>query len=173
MIGGSLGAQALNRTVPGALALLTTDICPEIRHQTGRKEVEQTKAVYDDHNIVAEVTPFIDDMAAAYKWADLVVCRAGALTISELCMAGLGAILVPYPHAVDDHQTRNASMMTEAGAAWLLPQSDLNPQTLAEMLTPLLKKPDRISVLARAARKLAKPNATESVVTECRKACYG
>lgn len=117
--------------------------------------------------MAARVSPFIEDMSEAYLWADLVVCRAGALTISELCVVGLGAVLVPYPHAVDDHQTLNARFMVDAGAARLLPQSQMSPQSLVDVLAPLLAQPERIRQLGDAARKLARPEATEQVVAVC------
>ena len=127
---------------------------------------------YQEKGVEARVSEFIDDMAEAYRWADFVICRAGALTISELCVAGIGAILVPYPHAVDDHQTLNAEYMTKGGAAWMLPQKDLTEETLSEILAPLFSKPERISILSDAARKLAKADATENVASECRRVCY-
>lgn len=167
VLGGSLGAESLNIAVPGALALLPLQHRPEVWHQTGANNFESARQRYDSSRVDAQVSPYIDDMAAAYAWADFVVCRAGALTISELCSVGLGAILVPYPHAVDDHQTRNAQFMVDAGAAWILPQSQLNPSALAEILEPLLARPERITRLGLAARKMARPDATEKVVQIC------
>lgn len=172
VLGGSLGAAKLNEVVPRAMKTLHGDIRPEIWHQTGRNKSEGVQAVYQENGIDARVNEYIEDMAEAYKWADFVICRAGALTISELCVAGLGAILVPYPYAVDDHQTLNAEYMTKGGAAWLLDQSDLNETTLSEVLVPLFSKPERISILSEAARKLAKADATDMVATECRRVCY-
>lgn len=172
ILGGSLGAARLNEVLPGAVASLQASLRPEIWHQTGKGKAEGIKQRYQDSGIDARVSEFIDDMADAYRWADFVICRAGALTISELCVAGLGAILVPYPHAVDDHQTLNAEYMTTAGAAWLLPQSDLSETTLSEILLPLFSKPERISILSEAAHKLAKADATEKVASECRRVCY-
>jgi UDP-N-acetylglucosamine--N-acetylmuramyl-(pentapeptide) pyrophosphoryl-undecaprenol N-acetylglucosamine transferase len=172
VLGGSLGAAKLNEVVPAAMSTLHNSIQPEIWHQTGRNKSQGVAAQYEKFGIVARVSEFIDDMAEAYKWADFVICRAGALTISELCVAGLGAILVPYPYAVDDHQTLNAQYMTKGGAAWLLDQSELNEKNLSEVLTPLFSKPERISILSEAARKLAKADATEIVATECRRVCY-
>ena len=116
IIGGSLGAQALNETVPAALARLGAAQRPEVRHQAGRGKAAATEAAYQALAVAAEVSEFVDDMAAAYAWADLVICRAGALTVSELMAAGLPAILVPFPFAVDDHQTVNARFLTDAGA---------------------------------------------------------
>jgi UDP-N-acetylglucosamine--N-acetylmuramyl-(pentapeptide) pyrophosphoryl-undecaprenol N-acetylglucosamine transferase len=172
VLGGSLGAAKLNEVVPGAMGSLGESIRPEIWHQTGRNKSEGVSTHYKQSKVEARVSEFIDDMAEAYKWADFVICRAGALTISELCVAGLGAILVPYPYAVDDHQTLNAEYMTKGGAAWLLDQSDLNEAMLSEILLPLFSKPERISILSEAAKKLAKADATEIVASECRRVCY-
>jgi len=172
ILGGSLGAQSLNETLPDALQLMRQELRPAIWHQTGKAKDTPVKAAYEAHGIDAKVTEFITDMAEAYRWADFVICRAGALTISELCVAGLGAILIPYPFAVDDHQTKNAEFMVEGGAAWLLPQSELRPEVLAEMLSPLFAKRERIAILSEAARKLAKVDATERVSDECRRVCY-
>jgi len=172
VLGGSLGAASLNEIIPASIGLLNEETRPEVWHQTGRNKSDGVKDRYHQAGVEVKVSEFIVDMAEAYKWADFVICRAGALTISELCIAGLGAILVPYPYAVDDHQTLNASVMTKSGAAWLLPQSDLNAKTLAEMLMPLLTKRERISILSEAAHKLAKADATEKVVHECRRVCY-
>lgn len=171
VLGGSLGALRLNECVPEAIAKLAEAERPEIRHQSGKRHYEITQSAYEKHSVNATVHPYIEDMAEAYKWADFVICRAGALTISELCAAGLGAILVPFPHAVDDHQTLNARWMEKAGAAWLLPQDDLNSETLAEMLRPLILKRKRIAILSEAAHKLAQPEATEKVAAECRRLC--
>lgn len=167
ILGGSLGAESLNICVPEALACLSAELRPEVWHQTGEKNFEITQKRYEDSGVVGKVIPYIDDMAQAYSWADFVICRAGALTVSELCTVGLGAILVPYPHAVDDHQTRNAQFMVDAGAAWLLPQTQLNPKALAEILEPLLARPERITRLGQAARKIARPEATDKVVQVC------
>lgn len=172
ILGGSLGAARLNEVVPHALASLAEEIRPEVRHQTGRGKDAAALEHYQEAGVQADVREFIDDMADAYRWADLVVCRAGALTVSELCAAGRGAILVPYPFAVDDHQTLNAKSMVDAGAAWSVPQSQLEPESLAEILTPLLRKPERIERLAEAARGIAKPEAAEDVASECRSLAY-
>jgi len=172
VLGGSLGALGLNQGVPAALARVHKSIRPNVWHQTGKNKAQETKAVYESHGVNVKISDFIEDMAEAYQWADFVICRAGALTISELCTVGLGAILVPYPFAVDDHQTKNASSMAESGAAWVLPQSDITAESLAEILTPLLSKRERISILSEAAHKLGQPDATNKVVAECRSACY-
>lgn len=172
ILGGSLGAQSLNEIIPESMSLLDTRIRPSIWHQTGKNKAKSVNSAYKALNIEAKVSEFIDDMASAYKWADFVICRAGALTISELCVAGLGSILVPYPHAVDDHQTKNADFLVKGGAAWLLAQKDLNKTVLAEILQPLLAKRERINILSQAAHKLAQVDATESVANECRRVSY-
>jgi UDP-N-acetylglucosamine--N-acetylmuramyl-(pentapeptide) pyrophosphoryl-undecaprenol N-acetylglucosamine transferase len=172
ILGGSLGAQSLNEVVPKALGLLEQDIKPSVWHQTGKNKAKDVSCAYKAFNIDATVTEFIEDMAQAYKWADFVICRAGALTISELCVAGLGAILIPYPYAVDDHQTKNAEYLVKGGAAWLLDEKDLSPSVLSEVLQPLLVKRERINILSEAAHKLAQVDATENVANECRRVSY-
>ncbi|EGW54665.1 UDP-N-acetylglucosamine--N-acetylmuramyl-(pentapeptide) pyrophosphoryl-undecaprenol N-acetylglucosamine transferase [endosymbiont of Tevnia jerichonana (vent Tica)] len=167
VLGGSLGAQALNETVPKALALLEPAQRPQVRHQAGERNFVVAQQAYRDLGISAEVKPFEEDMAAAYGWADLVICRAGALTISELAAAGLGAILVPYPHAVDDHQTRNAAFLVNAGAAQLLPQSELDAADLADRLSRLSADRGELMKMAGAARALAQPDAAERVGRAC------
>lgn len=167
--GGSQGARALNELLPAALARLTPALVPEVRHQSGVAEVDVTRERYRTAAIEAEVTPFIDDMAEAYAWADLVVCRAGALTVSELAAAGLGAILVPFPHAVDDHQTANARVLEHAGAAVVLQESDLDAQSLAEVLEPLLRDRRETLEMARAARTVAVTGSAQRVAEACLK----
>lgn len=165
--GGSQGAQALNRAVPRALALLNPDERPVVRHQSGVRDAESTGAAYRELGIDAEVSAFIEDMAEAYAWADLVVCRSGALTVSELAAAGLGAVLVPFPFAVDDHQSRNAEFLAESGAATIIPESQLNPDSLAGALRGLLKDREKMVEMAIAARSLAVPDAAERVARLC------
>ena len=167
VVGGSLGARALNETLPLALALLPEQARPQVRHQTGEQTLELARAAYAQAGVQAEVTAFIGDMAAAYAWADLAVCRAGALTVSELAAAGLGAILVPYPHAVDDHQVGNARYLTEVGAARLIIQRDLNPAGLAALLAELLADRPTLLAMAEAARTRANPNAVGQIATAC------
>ncbi|TCS71034.1 UDP-N-acetylglucosamine-N-acetylmuramylpentapeptide N-acetylglucosamine transferase [Sulfuritortus calidifontis] len=166
VVGGSLGAAALNDTVPKALALLPAAQRPVVRHQAGAKHIEQLQANYAAAGVAAECLAFIDDMAAAYGWADLVICRAGALTVAEVAAAGVAAAFVPFPHAVDDHQSANARFLSEREAAWLLPQKELTPAGLAQWLGGL----DRAALQARAikARALAKPDATERVADVCK-----
>ncbi len=173
VVGGSLGAQVFNLQVPEALSLLSEGERPQVRHQCGEKNFEDTRAAYEQYGVDARVEPFIKDMAEAYTWADLVVCRAGALTVSELCAAGIGAVLVPFPHAVDDHQTRNAQQMVAAEAALLIPQPQLTPAVLAETLGSLAQDRGRIMTMAKAARTLARPDATERVVNYCLEAANG
>ena len=174
VVGGSLGALALNQILPAAVANFDTAHRPHIWHQTGAGKCATTQADYDMLGIEAEVVEFIEDMDAAYAWADLVICRAGALTISELAMAGLGAILVPYPHAVDDHQTANADFLVRAGAAKLLPQAQMSADSLFEILSELMKKGRRgLLKIALAARGAAMPDATRLVAERCLEAAHG
>jgi UDP-N-acetylglucosamine--N-acetylmuramyl-(pentapeptide) pyrophosphoryl-undecaprenol N-acetylglucosamine transferase len=171
VVGGSLGAMAFNETLPRALALLPAEQRPLVRHQSGRRHLEQVQRCYQDAGVAAELLPFIDDMAAAYDWSDMVLCRAGALTVSELAAAGAAAVLVPYPHAVDDHQTRNAAFLVDAGAALLLPQHDMSAENLAVLLQGFCADPQvgrtALCTMAQAARRLAQPEATASVAEAC------
>lgn len=167
VVGGSQGARALNQLVPQALALLRHDERPEVWHQAGGQLHEATAVAYQDAGVEARLTPFIEDMAEAYGWADLVVCRAGALTIAELAAAGVGALLVPFPFAVDDHQTANGCFLTQNGAARLVQQADLTAERLAAMLRDLLKDRARLLRMAEAARILAKIEAAEQVALAC------
>ncbi len=164
VIGGSLGAQALNEIVPQGLARLNADEQPQIVHQAGEKHLEALKANYAAVGVQAHCVSFIEDMAGAYEWADLVICRAGALTIAELAAAGVASILVPFPHAVDDHQTGNARFLVNVGGAFLLPQTELTPDSIA-----LIRNYSRSQLLemAEKARSLAKPDATEEVANLC------
>lgn len=164
IIGGSLGAQVLNEMVPQAMALLAADEQPQIVHQAGEKHIEALKANYVAAGVQAHCVSFIEDMAGAYEWADLVICRSGALTVAELAAAGVASILVPFPHAVDDHQTSNAKFLVNVGGAFLLPQTELTPEALA-----LIRNYSRGQLLemAEKARSLAKPDATEEVANIC------
>jgi UDP-N-acetylglucosamine--N-acetylmuramyl-(pentapeptide) pyrophosphoryl-undecaprenol N-acetylglucosamine transferase len=164
VIGGSLGAQTLNEMVPQGMALLAASEQPQIVHQAGAKHLEALKASYAAAGVRANCVAFIEDMAGAYEWADLVICRAGALTVAELAAAGVASILVPFPHAVDDHQTSNARFLTRVGAAFLLPQAELTPEAIA-----LIRNYSRGQLLemAQKARSLAKPDATDEVVNLC------
>lgn len=174
VIGGSLGAQALNESLPRAIAVLATQERPLVWHQTGTSKFAETQALYASLQVDAKVAPFIDDMAEAYAWADLVICRAGALTLAELCAAGLGSILVPFPYAVDDHQTRNAQQLVKAGAAILIPQSELTVEKLSGVLKEIIGKGrEHIIRMAQAARELAMPNADKQVADLCLEAAHG
>ncbi|WP_372987208.1 undecaprenyldiphospho-muramoylpentapeptide beta-N-acetylglucosaminyltransferase [Marinobacter sp.] len=173
VVGGSLGARVFNQQLPEALALIPEVDRPEVRHQCGEKNLDEAKAAYEAQGVAASIEPFIRDMAEAYSWADVVICRSGALTVSELCAAGIGAVLVPFPHAVDDHQTANAKQMVDAKAGVLIPQSKLTPAILAETLQDLAKDRTRVMNMAKAARTLARPDATERVVNYCLEAANG
>lgn len=173
ILGGSLGAKRLNEALPEALAALGADCAVRIRHQCGPRHLAATRAAYQTRRLEAGISAFIEDMAAAYAWADLVVCRAGALTISELAAAGVGAVLIPFPHAVDDHQTENARHLTAAGAALLLPEAELNPARLATLLRTLFAAPERLRRMAGKARALARPEAAERVARRCAEAAHG
>jgi UDP-N-acetylglucosamine--N-acetylmuramyl-(pentapeptide) pyrophosphoryl-undecaprenol N-acetylglucosamine transferase len=169
IIGGSLGAQALNKTVPLALSLLDQESRPEVRHQAGKGKDETTQADYTVANVEATVTPFIEDMAEAYEWADLIICRAGALTIAEIAVAGLASILVPYPYAVDDHQTENAAYLADNNAAILMPQTEFNKESGYQVLQSLLSDREKLLSMSMKARALAKPTATAEVAAICAK----
>jgi UDP-N-acetylglucosamine--N-acetylmuramyl-(pentapeptide) pyrophosphoryl-undecaprenol N-acetylglucosamine transferase len=152
IFGGSQGAQRLNSVVPQALAGISSENRPLIRHQTGERGLEAARAAYAHAQIEAEVLPFIDDMAEAYAWADLAVCRAGAMTVTELQAAGLGAIFVPLPVATDDHQTQNAEVMVRSGAGRVIQERDLNPERLGEAIGELIVNRGRLLKMAEAAR---------------------
>ncbi len=163
VVGGSLGAQALNEAVPRALALLADK--PMVVHQSGEKHLDALRANYAAAGVQGELVAFIDDMARRYAEADLVICRAGAVTVAELSAAGMASVLVPFPHAVDDHQTANARFLAERGAAILLPQNELTPDRLAKLIGNV----DRPALLemARTARALGKPDAARRVARRC------
>ncbi len=165
VVGGSLGAKALNDIVPKALALIPADERPRVVHQSGAKQIDELRANYAAAGVQADLTPFIEDTASAFAEADLVLCRAGASTVTELAAVGAAAVFVPFPYAVDDHQTTNAKFLVDAGAGWLVPQRDLTPESLAALLRGL----DRRALLQRAvaARKMAKTQATEQMVAAC------
>jgi UDP-N-acetylglucosamine--N-acetylmuramyl-(pentapeptide) pyrophosphoryl-undecaprenol N-acetylglucosamine transferase len=167
VLGGSLGARALNLAVPQALAQLTPEQRPDVLHQSGNRGLDEAREAYAKAGVEAQVVPFIDDMAASYGWADLAVCRAGALTLAELTAAGLGAVLVPFPHAVDDHQTHNAEVLVVAGAAVVIQERDLDVQNLAQRLESLLGNRTQLLAMAEAARTLAKPDAADVIARAC------
>ncbi|ART81195.1 undecaprenyldiphospho-muramoylpentapeptide beta-N-acetylglucosaminyltransferase [Oceanisphaera avium] len=163
VVGGSLGAKVLNEVVPLAVARAGNVI---VRHQTGKGNSEAVRAHYQDLGLVAHVSDFIQDMASAYASADIVVCRAGALTVSEIAAAGVGAIFVPLPHAVDDHQTKNAGVLAHSGAAILVAQTELTPDFLAEQLHQLSHNRARLLSMAQQARALAITDAAERVTAQ-------
>lgn len=165
VVGGSLGAKALNEIVPAALSKVRHPL--EIRHQTGEAMWAETRARYDALSLTAEVTAFVQDMAEAYGWAHLAICRSGAMTVSELAAAGLPAVLVPYPHAIDDHQTANAQFLAEAGAAALMPQSRLTAEGLASVIHEWLQSPGALDEMSRHAHRLATPEAASMVANLC------
>ncbi len=164
VIGGSLGAAALNEMVPQGMSQLNEDELPQIVHQAGEKHLEALKANYAAVGVTAHCVSFIEDMAGAYEWADIVICRAGALTVAELAAVGVPSILVPFPHAVDDHQTGNAKFLVNVGGAFLLPQTELTADAIA-----LVRNYSRAQLLEMAtqARSQAKPDATADVATIC------
>lgn len=170
VVGGSLGARAINLAMPEVIKLLGTDKL-DVWHQTGKKLLAETQAAYKKAGIDldkdARVAPFIDDMAEAYTWADVVLCRSGALTISELAAVGVGSILVPFPHAVDDHQTKNASYLVDAGAAKLLPQPRLNAENIKNELSILLQDRSAILAMAEAAYSVRQTDSVDQVLKHC------
>lgn len=165
VVGGSLGARALNDIVPQALALIPADQRPQVLHQSGAQQIEALRANYAAAGVEATLTPFIDDTAQAFADADVIVCRAGASTVTEIAAVGAAAVFVPFPHAVDDHQTRNARFIVDAGGGWLLAQREMN----AEMLSNMLLNMQRSELLARAeqAKNMQKIEATAAVVRAC------
>jgi UDP-N-acetylglucosamine--N-acetylmuramyl-(pentapeptide) pyrophosphoryl-undecaprenol N-acetylglucosamine transferase len=174
VLGGSLGAQAINELLPRALVLLSADERPDVLHQAGEKHAEKTTAAYLAAGLITsetthsvDVVPFIREMDKAYSSADLVLCRAGALTVAELCAVGLGAILVPFPYAVDDHQTANGNIMVEQGAAKLIQQKDLTAEKLAGLLREFALSKDKCLTMAKAAYAIRRVDATDKVVLAC------
>ena len=167
VVGGSRGARALNEQVPVVLAALAGRYPLSVLHQCGCDEVDATRQRYAALGEQAEVRPFIDDMCAAYRDADLCICRAGAMTVAELAAAGRPAVLVPYPHAVDDHQSANARYLSDSGGAVLLPQPELERGALKAILEPLLQSPARLAEMGRSALALGRPAATAEVAAAC------
>ncbi|WP_301102890.1 undecaprenyldiphospho-muramoylpentapeptide beta-N-acetylglucosaminyltransferase [Propionivibrio sp.] len=168
VLGGSLGAAAINEMVPKGLGLLPEKERPQVVHQSGEKHLEQLRNNYQAAGVRADCVPFIEDMAGAYAWADLVLCRAGALTVAELAAVGVASILVPYPNAVDDHQTANAKFLANAGGAILLPQNEMTPESVS-----LIRNYTRgqLFQMAERARSLAKPEAAAEVAALCEELC--
>ncbi|MEI6802316.1 MAG: undecaprenyldiphospho-muramoylpentapeptide beta-N-acetylglucosaminyltransferase [Burkholderiales bacterium] len=165
VVGGSLGARALNSVVPQALALIPQQQRPQVLHQSGEKQIDELRANYAAAGVQAELTPFINNTAQAFAEADLVLCRAGASTVTELAAVGAASLLVPFPAAVDDHQTRNARFLVDRGAGWLLPQNELTAQTLSAMLQTT--KREALLECATAAKAAQKLGATEAVAAAC------
>lgn len=166
VVGGSLGAQALNEFLPQALAKLPQAARPLVVHQAGVKHIDTLRAHYEQAGVAAETRAFIEDMAAMYDWADFVICRSGALTVAEVSAVGIGALMVPFPFAVDDHQTTNAAYLAEAGAAILVQQKDLTVNSLADILKNLNR--ETCLNMAQKARALGKPDATKNVAQVCK-----
>jgi UDP-N-acetylglucosamine--N-acetylmuramyl-(pentapeptide) pyrophosphoryl-undecaprenol N-acetylglucosamine transferase len=165
VVGGSLGARAINETLPQALALLPPELRPNVLHQTGKQHYAAVQQAYREAGVQAEIKPFMDEMAKHYGNADLVICRAGALTVAEIAAAGVASILIPFPFAVDDHQTRNAEFLSKRGAAVLLPQRELSAQKLAGLLQELNR--EKLLAMAQQARTLAKADAADAVAAIC------
>ena len=169
VVGGSLGARALNTVVPQALALIPANLRPTVVHQSGDKQIEELRGNYAAAGVQAQLTPFIDDTAKAFADADWVICRAGASTVTEIAAVGAAALFVPFPSAVDDHQTHNARFLVDQGGGWLVPQSELTPQLLADML----QNTERSTLLQRGlqAKMMQMTQATEAVVAACEELC--
>ncbi len=168
VLGGSLGAKALNELLPEVLSSLPDRVQIEVWHQTGATHIDMTRDLYARHQLhQARVDAYINDMAAAYSWADMVLCRAGASTIGEICSAGIASILVPYPHAVDDHQTANARYLSDAGAAILIPQSDLTVNGIRDLLSRFYSERRQLLDMATIARSKAFPDATSEISNIC------
>ncbi len=167
ILGGSLGAKVLNEVVPESIAKMAEETRPNIRHQAGEKTISLAQQQYEAVGVKADVVTFIDDMAQAFEWADMIICRAGALTISEIAVVGVPAILVPFPHAVDDHQTQNARYLSAAGAAVLIPQDRLNADSLYKELVKLMQDKKLRIKMAKKAKELARESAAEIVAEQC------
>jgi len=176
VIGGSLGAVAINRTLPAMLQLIPENERPEVLHQCGKRNVDETRGLYRTLDIVPgeqiRVEPFIDDMQAAYRWADIIIARAGAMTVAEIAAVGLASILIPYPYAVDDHQTQNAGYLQRAGAAEIIPQDELDEHRLLTALKKFGDDRETLLAAARNARQAGVPDATEKAAALCMEACH-
>jgi len=165
VVGGSLGAQALNQTVPAALARLPLTQRPQVLHQSGQTHIDALRAAYAQAGVAADCAPFIDDMASALANADLVLCRAGAMTVAEVAAAGVAALFVPFPHAVDNHQTANARFLSDAGAAWICQQAALTPEWLASWLAE--RSRTQLAAVAVRARTHAQPESARTIAAIC------
>lgn len=173
VLGGSLGARAINQMIPELLQLLDNSVAIEVRHQTGAKLFDETNQLYEQRNVCATVQPFIEDVAEALEWADLVICRSGALTIAELSIAGVASILIPFPFAIDDHQTANAQWLEGIGAAVIKQQSDLSAAKLKDILMELINNREKVLAMAMAAHQAALPNATVACADACLEVACG
>lgn len=171
VVGGSLGAQVFNQIVPEALALIPENMRPEVWHQSGEDKLIFTQKNYEKSEVKAHINEFIESMHDAYAWADLVICRAGAITVAELAIAGVGAIFVPYPFAVDDHQTANASALANTGAAYLIKESELDAIKLAKKLQEITLNRAKLKAIAKAVSDFAKPQAADDVANICLQTC--
>lgn len=167
VLGGSLGAQAINDLVPKALARIDLTQRPQVRHQAGGANAQATEALYQEQGVEARVEPFIEDMASAYRWADWVICRAGALTVSELMTVGLAGLMVPFPHAIDDHQTHNAAILVNADAALAVSQKDLDAEKLSALIQSEFSDRTRLQAMAERGRSLSTPEAARVVAEQC------
>lgn len=167
VLGGSLGALAINEMMPLAVKQMPEAVRPQLWHQCGERHLDTCREAYQQVGLGVRVDPFIGDMAAAYEWADFIVCRSGALTVSEIAAVGIGALFIPFPHAIDDHQTKNAQWLLDAGAAQVIQQSELNESKLAQLLEEILSDRQALLDMAERGRKLASPNATQRVADVC------
>jgi UDP-N-acetylglucosamine--N-acetylmuramyl-(pentapeptide) pyrophosphoryl-undecaprenol N-acetylglucosamine transferase len=173
VLGGSLGARALNSVIPEAIAKLPRQSRPVITHQCGKRHLDDCQQAYVDADVDAEVVSFIDDMATVYAEADIVICRSGALTVAELAAAGLGSILVPYPYAVDDHQTKNAQILAVAGAGKVIDEKQLTVARLVDELSTLISKREQLTQMAIAARSQAKLGTAKTISNYCLEYAHG
>jgi UDP-N-acetylglucosamine--N-acetylmuramyl-(pentapeptide) pyrophosphoryl-undecaprenol N-acetylglucosamine transferase len=167
VVGGSQGAQKINGIIPEMLSLFDEKDRPQVWHQTGEKHLASVESLYQQYKMNATIEPFIENMAEAFSWADLIICRSGALTISEIAAVGIGSILIPFLFAVDDHQTQNARFLAQAGAALILPELTLTAEKLFQQIHPLIEHREMIIRMAITARQLAKPDAVEKVTDIC------
>ena len=172
VLGGSQGARKLNQMIPETLAIIPEHIQIEIRHQTGESLYAETESIYRNLKVVGKLQPYIENMAEAYAWADIVICRSGAITVAELSAAGIPSILVPYPYAVDDHQTANARFLSDAGAAILIQEKDLTKECLCRLLCDFFESRWNLETMAKCARKMDKPDATQIIATLCLEVAY-
>lgn len=167
VLGGSLGARFLNESVPQALAAIPVEQRPQVRHQAGPKLLDEARESYAAAEVSADITAYIEDMAEAYQWADLVVCRAGAMTVSEIAVVGLPALFVPFPYAIDDHQTANANWLVSVDAALLYQQTEQDPGRFESLLTELLLDPERLARMSEKARTKGIRNSAEQILHQC------